>query len=448
MITQKELDALAIGKWLSDKDGRGRGAGALAFYRSKAGTLLAYFRCHHNSTRQDIPLGNMDKSGKNGISIAQAREKTTQLSEIYRTITTDVKGHLAHLQQQELENREQQRRTQEESQQRALLGTLGRLMSLYAEYLQWQGKVSAKQVARDLNTHLYKHPIADIMADKVTAADLRDWLSILVQAGKTNMADKLRTYINAAYNLALTAESNPTLPDGFAVFAVIDKNPADKIPKLHTHSTKNERAVLTADELRAYYQQLKAQPYSAHNDVLLLSLLFAGQRNEQLARCTIHDIDRQDWTITQWDGKGRRTDARRHVLPLHGESLQLITRRMQTAQVQQTDLLFTNDKVIVNKHTLSNHCSDISKKMVEAGQVSLPFGLHDVRRTGETLLSKMGVSRDMKAQLLSHGMSGVQEKHYDRHDYMKEKRRALVRWQDMLNAAPTAKIIPIRAKAA
>lgn len=121
---------------------------------------------------------------------------------------------------------------------------------------------------------------------------------------------------------------------------------------------------------------------------------------------------------------------------------------MQTAQVQQTDLLFTNDKVVVNKHTLSNHCRDISKKMVEAGQVSLPFGLHDVRRTGETLLSKMGVSRDMKAQLLSHGMSGVQEKHYDRHDYMEEKRRALIRWQDMLNAAPATKIIPIRTKAA
>jgi hypothetical protein len=60
----------------------------------------------------------------------------------------------------------------------------------------------------------------------------------------------------------------------------------------------------------------------------------------------------------------------------------------------------------------------------------------------------MGVSKDMKAQLLSHGMSGVQDKHYDRHDYMEEKRRALIRWQDMLNATPAAKIIPMRAKAA
>jgi integrase len=86
--------------------------------------------------------------------------------------------------------------------------------------------------------------------------------------------------------------------------------------------------------------------------------------------------------------------------------------------------------------------------MLEAGLVSLPFGLHDVRRACETVLSKMGVSKDMKAQLLSHGMSGVQDKHYDRHDYMDEKRRALIRWQDMLNATPAAKIIPMRAKAA
>jgi hypothetical protein len=33
----------------------------------------------------------------------------------------------------------------------------------------------------------------------------------------------------------------------------------------------------------------------------------------------------------------------------------------------------------------------------------------------------MGVSRDIRAQLLSHGISGVQAQHYDRHDYLKEK---------------------------
>jgi integrase len=444
-ISWLEIVNLEAGKMIADDVKKG-----LSFRKTAAGKLLAYLRYTHDGKKDTLAIGNLKdkKSKQDGYTLDEIREKADALLKLHKSGTTDIRGHIEHEQQRISREREQQQRAEEEKERHALLGNLGRLMTLYVEYLQWQGKVSAKQVARDLNTHLYKHAIAEIMADKVTAPDLRDWLSPLVQAGKTNTADKLRTYINAAYNLALTAESNPALPVGFVVFAAIDRNPAVKIPKLHRHSTKNERTVLTADELRAYYQQLKAHPHSAHNDVLLLSLLLAGQRTTQLASCVIHDINRQDWIITQWDGKGRRSDARRHDLPLQGESLQLITRRMQTAQVQQTDLLFTNDKVVVSKYTLSNHCSDISKKMLEAGLVSLPFGLHDVRRACETVLSKMGVSKDMKAQLLSHGMSGVQDKHYDRHDYMDEKRRALIRWQDMLNATPAAKIIPMRAKAA
>jgi integrase len=448
MITQKELEALQQGKWLSDKDGRGRGAGALAFYRSNAGTLLAYFRCQHNGKRQDIPLGNIDKSGVSGITIAQVRSKVTQLSEIYRTITSDIRGYLNQQQQDEQDKREKQQRIREESHKMALLGNLGCLMTLYTDYLQWQGKSSAKQVARDLGTHLYKHPIANIMAGKVTASDLRDWLSPLVQANKTNIADKLRGYINTAYKLAITAESNPALPEGFAIFAVIDKNPAEKTIKLHTHSTKDERTVLTMTELNAYYIQLIAQPNTAHNDVLLLSLLLAGQRTEQLSRCEISDINANEWLITQWDSKGMRTDTRPHVLPLQGESLSIATRRMQTAKEQGISLIFSNGKVVVSKHTLGKHCSKMSTKMLGAGMISEPFNLHDIRRSCETHLSKLGISSDIRAQLLSHGISGVQAKHYDRNDYMDEKRRALTRWQGMLKALPTQKVIPIRMKAA
>jgi integrase len=90
----------------------------------------------------------------------------------------------------------------------------------------------------------------------------------------------------------------------------------------------------------------------------------------------------------------------------------------------------------------------MSTKMLGAGMISEPFNLHDIRRSCETHLSKLGISSDIRAQLLSHGISGVQAKHYDRNDYMDEKRRALTRWQGMLKALPTQKVIPIRMKAA
>jgi len=45
----------------------------------------------------------------------------------------------------------------------------------------------------------------------------------------------------------------------------------------------------------------------------------------------------------------------------------------------------------------------------------------------------LGVSRDIRAQLLSHGISGVQAVNYDRYSYMKEKHSALLKWERYLN---------------
>jgi DNA replication protein DnaC len=48
------------------------------------------------------------------------------------------------------------------------------------------------------------------------------------------------------------------------------------------------------------------------------------------------------------------------------------------------------------------------------------------RRTLETLLAAQGVSMEVRAQLQSHGLGGVQNRHYNRHNYMAEKRQALI----------------------
>jgi hypothetical protein len=43
------------------------------------------------------------------------------------------------------------------------------------------------------------------------------------------------------------------------------------------------------------------------------------------------------------------------------------------------------------------------------------------------------VSKEIRAQLLSHGRStGVQAKHYDCYAYLPEKREALEKWQTFL----------------
>jgi hypothetical protein len=66
--------------------------------------------------------------------------------------------------------------------------------------------------------------------------------------------------------------------------------------------------------------------------------------------------------------------------------------------------------------------------MLKAKESREEFELRDLRRTAETMLAALKVPSDVRARLLSHGLGGVQNRHYDRHDYAAEKKAALVRW--------------------
>lgn len=83
--------------------------------------------------------------------------------------------------------------------------------------------------------------------------------------------------------------------------------------------------------------------------------------------------------------------------------------------------------------------------MIKAKETRQPFELRDIRRTCEMMLAGLGVSSDVRAQLQSHGLGGVQQRHYDRHDY------ALEKWQrhlDKLMAGESAKVVQLRKRKA
>jgi hypothetical protein len=53
-----------------------------------------------------------------------------------------------------------------------------------------------------------------------------------------------------------------------------------------------------------------------------------------------------------------------------------------------------------------------------------PWRLHDARRTGRSLMSRLKISSDIAERVLDHALVGVR-KTYDLHDYIDEKRHAL-----------------------
>ena len=62
--------------------------------------------------------------------------------------------------------------------------------------------------------------------------------------------------------------------------------------------------------------------------------------------------------------------------------------------------------------------------------------------------ASLGIGRELRAQLQSHGLGGVQDRHCDDHDYMPEKRAALRALLDLLNTVPADNVTPIHLRGA
>lgn len=307
--------------------------------------------------------------------------------------------------------------------------TLRALCDAYTATLEAKGKDrSAAATRSSFKCHVIDaHPsIASLPANEVTAHQIAAMVRKVREAGKERAAGILRSYLGAAFNAAMRAPFDSALPADLIPFN-ITSNPVDAIPAI---PVKAGNRVLSADELRAYMAALSDD---VADKALLLALLAGGQRMAQLLRAKVGDYDETHQTLRLWDGKGKRQTAREHLLPLAPRAAAEITELVRRAKAKESPWLFsTHGTVAMAQETPGKRVVEICAAM--GGE---SFDLRDIRRTCETMQAKMGISKDIRAQLLSHGISGVQAAHYDRHDYLNEKRAVLVAWEAQLEKIQT-----------
>jgi hypothetical protein len=82
-----------------------------------------------------------------------------------------------------------------------------------------------------------------------------------------------------------------------------------------------------------------------------------------------------------------------------------------------------------------------------AGKDIAGFQAKRIRSGVETMLAAARISSDIRGRLQSHGISGVQARHYDGHDYMDEKREALETLFNLLEGLPvkTGNVVLLKA---
>jgi integrase len=265
----------------------------------------------------------------------------------------------------------------------------------------------------------------------------------VAEQGKDRTAGILRSYLSAAFNAARKSPFDAKLPSALIAYG-IESNPVEPVS---TIAVRRGNHTLTADELKAYMAALSDDDLP--DLALKLALYAGGQRMAQLLRAKVGDYDEHTKALRLWDGKGKRTAPREHLLPLAPKTAAIVEKLITRARTQEEAnarmegrepgnsnlwLFSSHGKTQLVDTTPGKRATAICKSM--KGEA---FDLRDLRRTCETMLAGMGISKDTRAQLLSHGLSGVQDAHYDRHGYIDEKRAALVAWEQRLDEIATGK---------
>ena len=122
------------------------------------------------------------------------------------------------------------------------------------------------------------------------------------------------------------------------------------------------------------------------------------------------------------------------MIPELAEIVEAVRSLYQGHLRDQNSLVFTRDGRPMAPETLSEVVREISKVMVLTGEAKSRFRAGDLRRTVETILGEtLRISKDDRAQLLSHGLTGVQDTHSDQGKYLAAKTEALRTWNDYLS---------------
>jgi integrase len=425
--------------WLSDNDG-GRGVGRLVARITPNGVCRFYFRYSINGRRDLVPLGKYSKRSANAhVTLQEARILASRYSNIHQSpVTRAVREHTGlHTKQADAVRAVETSQTadSEGDARHSLLA----LCNAYVDGLRSRNAQSVPLYANCIKNHIAPTEWANRPAASVSPTEITALVRRVVEAGKGTTAIKVRRIMHCAYERALEAALDATAPSTLTEFN-IKQNPVAATASL-TSLTRPRTRALNWKELGHYWKLLSlpsATPSLAERFIRLTTLL-GGQRALQLLRCELSEVDLDENMLTIHDGKGKRSAPREHVLPLEGRARDEVVWLVHHSESLGCPFLFAgkNAKQHLTEGPVSRHVRLMSRSLLAGGQIKKSFCFADLRRTIETNMASLDIPTDIRAQIQSHGLSGVQARHYDRWHYLPQKRKALAVWAAYLEECAT-----------
>ena len=218
---------------------------------------------------------------------------------------------------------------------------------------------------------------------------------------------------------------------------VIKINPASGV-STNVEETPKDRALSSA-EIKSFWHGVgkKDAPLGQRSRIALRLALVTGQRPGEVCGALKSEVD---FNTGIWTLPGTRTkNGKTHAVPLHSMAVDLFKEAM--ALDPESPFVFCTwtrrRGQLPNAKAMDGHA--LSHAMRGAlgifGLSSNPATPHDLRRTVATHMARLGFPAHHVARVLNHGTElrrTVTERVYIKHDYMNEKRTALLAWGNEL----------------
>ncbi len=308
----------------------------------------------------------------------------------------------------------------------ASAGTVAELFSAYVDNLRRDEKRSA-----DLADDYLLSPAsgaaksigADRPAAEVTPADIVPHLANIHSRGARAMANMVRSYLCAAFNFGLKAEHDFTKAD-IGVRWGLTSNPVAAIPSDAGARQAGNRFLLPV-EVRTFWLWLDEYRRRSLLASATMLKIATGQRSEEILRISDAGYDRQK-AMVNWEKTKNRLA---HSIPLPYQATAILDRLPANSHgfyfPHQSD---------PERCAVSGSILDVLRKFLSEHSEFAPFTARDLRRTWKTLAGDAGIPKELRDRLQNHAKGGdVSSRHYDRYDYLFERRAAMAKWAAYLD---------------
>ena len=395
-IKQAQID-----QWIRDNtrfEGKADGAGLMLRYRAEDKLPVWRFRYRMSDGKQrQMTLGNIDK-----LPLMQARKMATLLNaEVI--LGKDPQG-------------ERQERRREALRKREGV-TINALLQEYYDTVvlrDWKDPVMVQYRMSNIRDNIGTMKAAD-----VRPGDIDAMLKVIVARGAPSMAKEALLWSKRLFRWANTRE-------------YVTGNPAEGFDKVDAGGKAHARERwLTEAEMREAFRLMReSKAFGVTNRIAITLLLALMVRKDELtsAKKAEFDLEAGEWTLP----KDRTKTEAAMVIPLPPMAVSLLQMLMDASGSSKYLIparLWRETATPMGAGTL-NIALNAHVRPLMAGE---PWVVHDLRRTGRTWLSKLGVDFMVAERCLNHKPPGIVGT-YDRHDWLPQRRAALEQWATMLES--------------